>query len=111
MKKQYFYCDIEFEYIKKKSKKELAQEALDWLEPTIEEFDYAPCYVELDSDVDRIHLHFKDESIGELATFADNICSTAKNCKEENIYPENLRITSIHIGRSRGAIDLPIWFS
>jgi hypothetical protein len=112
MKKQYFYCDIEFEFIKKKSKKKLAQEALEWLGPTIDEFDYTPCCIELDSDVYRLHLHFKDESIGELATFVDNIYETAKNCKEENVYPaENLKITSIHIARGRGGIDLPVWFS
>lgn len=111
-REQKYYCDIEFAFIKKKSKKKLAQEALEWIGPGINEFNYTPHVIELDSDVNALHLHFMDESIGDLATFAEQMRATAKNCVEENIYPaENLKIKSIHLARSRGGIDLPIYFS
>jgi len=107
-----YYCDIEFEYIKKKSKKDLIKEALEFIQPTIEEYEYAPCHTELDSDVDRLHLHFESDSVGGLAGFAETIAHTAENCKKEgNWTVPNLRITSIHLATGLGGIDLPLYFS
>ena len=111
MKKVNYFCDIEFAYQKYSSKKKLIEEAKSWIGPTMDEFDYKIEHSEVDKDVDKLHLHFKNASIGDLATFADNICATAKNSKKENFYPfPNLKITSIHIANSLGGIDLPLFF-